>query len=596
MEEFPDVQHKLAAPKKLSAFEKERQAAALKQQRAEEENAAALREFEDSFANEGDREERDGGAPYGRDRGPPSGPRGRGYDGPRGRGAMPPMGPRSGPGSLGPLPPQRSGPGSLGPMHAPPQHAAARPPSAMPFGAEKPREERPRFSMRNAPPPGHFAPPDSYDSPSRPSYRRQAEPDAAVTIKTPLTIAEINTIHMVADYLLQMRDPMRALKAEALLMRIPAVRQDERMAFFYDSRSAAGLYYRWLLWASEDADDAVREAKRRARGPERIFNDVPIDWYPPNPLPFPDLKSLADAVTDIDYESSDEESSEDEGDARQYNRGPQGDNSGLESSEKQYLTPLKRARLVFLLARLPTSIARLRKGDVARVTNFAIRNAGAGAEEIVDTLLLNVAKPFCYSLAAKFEDHSDQDEEDVYEPDEDLSKLDSPAPATLNDPSTSNASKKQDDDGSNAKLIGIYIISDILSASSTAGVRNAWRYRQLFEAGFKAQKTFALLGRLEKELSWGRIKGEQWKRKVEVVFATWEGWSVFSGDVMEELKQQFFGERREEVARAETGDARESSAAAKEHVKVGDVGTTAPEGEREEEDIDGVPMSDSDED
>lgn len=581
MDNFPDVQQKLAAPKKLSAFEKERQAAALKQQRAEEENAAALREFEESFANDGGGSREEGGS-FGRDRGPPSGPRGYGYDGPRGRGGMPPMGPRSGPGSLGPLPPQRSGPGSLGPPNVGPPHAAAKPPM-MPFGAEKPREERPRFSMRNAPPPGQFAPPDSYGSSARPSYGREADSDTTVSVQTPLDIADINAIHMVADYLLQMRDPSRAVKAEALLMRIPAVRQDERMAFLYDSRSPAGLYYRWLLWAPEDANDAVREAKRRARGPERIFSDVPIDWLPPTPsLPFPDLKSLADAVTDIDYESSDEESDEGDGEARQYNRGPQGEKNGLESSEKRYLTPLKRARLVYLLARLPTSIAKLRKGDVARVTNFAITNAGFGAEEIVDTLLLNVAKPFCYSLAAKFEDHSDQDEEDVYEPDEDLGDLDTVAQVT---PTTEN---KKDDDWSNARLIGVYIISDILSASSTAGVRNAWRYRQLFEGGFKAQKTLAQLGKMEKELAWGRIKAEQWKRKIDVVLSTWEGWSVFGSEVMDELRRQFFGERKEEETRKEGS------------VEVKMMAESAPESGNEEaeetmDDIDGVPISDSDE-
>ena len=588
MEQFPDVQQKLAAPKKLSAFKKERQAAALKQQKAEEENAAALRAFEDSFADD-DGGEKEGGPSYGGgDRAPPSGPRGHGYDGPRGRQGMPPMGPRSGPGSLGPLPPQRSGPGSPPPTYSGPAPPHARPPT-MPFGAEKPREDRLRFSMRNAPPPGQFAPPDAYDSPSRPFYGREAESDALVTVKTPLSIAEINMIHMVADYLLQMRDPGRALKAEALLMRIPAVRQDERMAFLYDSRSPAGLYYRWLLWAPEDAEDAVREAKRSARGPVRIFVDMPIDWLPPYPhLPFPDLKSLAEAVTDIDYESSDEESDDDEGEGRQYNRGPQGDNNGLESNDKRYLTPLKRARLVYLLSRLPTSIARLRKGDVARVTNFAIKNAGLGAEEIVDLLLLNVAKPFCYSLAAKFEEHSDQDEEDVYEPDEDLGSLDSPAPAVS---SNDNQSKK-DDDGSNAKLIGIYIISDILSASSTAGVRNAWRYRQLFEGGFKALKTFAHLGKLEKESSWGRIKAEQWKRKMEVVLGTWEGWSVFSSDVMDELRTQFFGEKKEEDERGDRMEPGEANESDQRKVEADDEEGNEVEVEAKE-DIDGVPMSDS---
>lgn len=453
----------------------------------------------------------------------------------------------------------------------------------LPFGAERPREDRSR--MRNAPPPGQFAPPDSFNSLTRPSCGQDMnDSELIVSVKTPLSRAEINSIHMVADYLLQMRDPARALKAEALLMRIPAVQRDERMAFLYDSRSAAGLYYRWLLWSPEDADDAVREARRKDRGPERIFKDMPIDWLPPNPaLAFPDLKSLADAVTDIDYDTDEEESDEDERERREFNRGPQGDINALELDERQYLSPLQRARLVYLLARLPSSIARLRKGDVARLTSFAIKHAGSGAEEIVDTLLLNVAKPFCYSLAAKFEEDSEQHDEDVYEPNEDLSTHNSPAPAT-----TPADPVKKEDDGSNARLIGIYVISDILSASSIAGVRNAWRYRQFFENGFKATKTFALLGRLEKELAWGRIKSEQWKRKIEVVLGTWEGWSVFGPDVMEELRGQFLGERRQEAA---GGDA-EVEGAGDEKGGNGSGSHEVPAPTME--DIDGVPMNDSD--
>ena len=665
--EFPDVNHKLAAPKKLSAFEKERQAAQAKQQRAEAENAAALRAFEDSFADEDDDDPLSnltGG------RGPPFGPGGGGggYGGPERRYGMPPEGPRSGTGTLGPVPgppppslkrkraldqmreaqearreqeigdfedsksdsresPQPvlqdgdhdvdaprptvhltclppgissdevkmllkdhlnvhsvrflppAGPGSntkrstsaiatlasdvpaaqvdnvvsalkdryLGcgfylslsrhlssaAMH--PSTAATTTASSEPFGAEKTHDPQDRFSMRNAPPPMDqrgFAPPDSYDSPARPGYENSAQPDASVSVRPPLDIAATKAVHTVVDHLLLELDPERALETEAMLMALPEVQRDERFAFLYNSMSPAGVYYRFLLWAPEDPSDATREVKRRVRGPERIYGDVPIDWLPPySQVPFPDLKSLAEVVTDMDYESSDEES-DDEGRERKFNSGREGE-MGPETNDKKHLTPLQRARLTYLLSRLPTSNARLRKGDVARVTNFTINHAGQGAEEIVDTLLLNVEKPFSYSLAAKYEDSDeDQDEEDVYEPGENLANLDCPPPVAQKD-------GKRDDDPSTSKLIALYVISDILSASSTAGARNAWKFRQLFESGFKAQKTFEHLGKLDKELAWGRLKAEQWKRKVGVVFGIWEGWSVFSSEVHEELKRSF---------------------------------------------------------
>merc|ERR1712070_1216917 len=117
---------------------------------------------------------------------------------------------------------------------------------------------------------------------------------------------------------------------------------------------------------------------------------------------------------------------------------------------------------------------------------------------------------------------------------------------------------RRDDDSSNAKLIGLYLISDILSASSTAGARNAWKYRQLFESGFKSRKTFEHLGKLDRELAWGRMKAEQWKRKIGVIFGIWEGWSVFSSDVHKELKQSFFEPPMSEAEQAVEQAAKES--------------------------------------
>jgi U2-associated protein SR140 len=49
---IPDISSKLNAPKKVSIFEKQRQEAEAKRIREEAENRAALREFEDSFADE----------------------------------------------------------------------------------------------------------------------------------------------------------------------------------------------------------------------------------------------------------------------------------------------------------------------------------------------------------------------------------------------------------------------------------------------------------------------------------------------------------------------------------------------------------------
>ncbi|KAK4542545.1 hypothetical protein LTR36_006593 [Oleoguttula mirabilis] len=735
VKEFPDVSGKLAAPKKLSAFEKERQAAEAKRLRAEEENAAALRAFQDSFADEDDEfiTSVSGG------RAPPTGPRG---EGPAlggqsvARYGMAPSGPRSGPGSLGAaqpppgvnlkrkraldemrevhdarreqgmlgpeavrgdgrhtpqdsaqdleqgddaakptvqvssLPPETTakdveallggyvvvhavhflppaGPGSVGSrstsaivmLHAetktgqidtavsalkdkylgygfylsisrhlssaalhPSMAGTAAATSAEPFGAEKPKEQN-RSSLRNAPPPHEhrgFAPPESYDSPVRPAYGRHAQPEALVNVQAPLNIETIRAIHILAERLLCQSDPVYAIELEAYLMARPDVQKDERFYFLYDSRSPAGVYYRYLLWGPEQGD-SVAEQKRRAKGPERVYDDTIIDWLPPyEQVPFPDLTSLAQVVTDMDYVSSDEES-DDDGGERRFNDMREGEGT-FDAAERKHLSPVKRARLVHMLSRLPTTTARLRKGDIARVTNIAINHAGQGAEEIVDLLLLNVEKPFSYSLAAKYEeDDLDQDGEDDYEPGDSLPTLDTDSPQPQKH-------GKRDDDPSNAKIIALYIISDILSASSTAGARNAWKYRQLFESGFRTRKTFEHLGKLDRELAWGRLKAEQWKRKVGVVFSIWEGWSVFSSEVHEALKRSFFepplseAEKAAEREAAEREEKKKAVEMLSKYKRVGQAGSptgsaspapvASPAAVREPEgdDVDGAPM------
>lgn len=672
VQQFPDVKEKLAAPKKLSQFEKDRQVAEAKRRKEEEENAAALREFEDSFADDNDQDDMISRTMGGRGgRPPPSGP--RGGPGGFGGGGRFPM-PRSGPGSLpGPglgMPPslkrkreleeareaaearraelgydyaedyQEGMPSAAAQEESredntprPTVQLSSIPPgtseqeikallaglvkvhnvrlssstgqgkkvltaiatldsstsaaqidktvstlrdrymgcgfylsisrhlssaaqfqgvgasggsaSSEPFGAQRNRSSNPKQSLRNAPPPQDhrgFAPPEYYDQRGPPSRSASAQ----VEVHPPLDIATVRAIHTISGKILAQKDANRALEMEALLMTLPEVQKDERFAFLYDSKSPAGVYYRFCLWAP----DSIDEQKRNAKGPERVFKDLDMDWLPPQKeTPFLDLTSLAQAANHIDYDTSDDEA-DDDGDERKLNKGPGGE-PDVRMAEKSRLSPLQRARFTRLLSRLPTSIARLRQGDISRISNYVVNHAGGGAEEFVDLLLLNVEKPFSSTLAAKYDTDSGSDseqdprntnghtaaapeeEEDDYEPNDALPTL----PTSSNTAPTPTSSAE---DPSNPKLIALYTISDILSASSTAGARNAWKYRTLFETGLSHQKTFQNLGRLDKELGWGRLKSEQWKRKVGVVLGVWESWSVFSGGVLDGLKKDFY--------------------------------------------------------
>ena len=110
-----------------------------------------------------------------------------------------------------------------------------------------------------------------------------------------------------------------------------------------------------------------------------------VDLLPPHKeTPFLDLTSLAEATDHIDYDTSEDEA-DDEGDERKLNRGPGGEpDAGRAAAEKSCLSPLQRARFTRLLARMPTTIAKLRQGDITRVSNYVVNHAGGGAEEFVD--------------------------------------------------------------------------------------------------------------------------------------------------------------------------------------------------------------------
>jgi U2-associated protein SR140 len=119
-----------------------------------------------------------------------------------------------------------------------------------------------------------------------------------------------------------------------------------------------------------------------------------------------------------------------------------------------------------------------------------------------------VVRPLCYCGANK-EKRNGSSEDDEEGKNEDMEK------------------EKGKVDMTGASMVGLYVISDILSSSSTSGVRHAWRYRSLFEVALKNQKVFETLGRADKELGWGRLKAEKWKRSVQAVLSLWEGWCVF---------------------------------------------------------------------
>lgn len=379
---------------------------------------------------------------------------------------------------------------------------------SLPFGAESILTSS-GTSLSRAPPPGPhrggFAPPSSYG----PNVGRNG-PTTQVQVELPTDIRVLRQIHKTIEQLVKQGPAF-----EALLMSRSEVQMDEKWAWLFDARSPGGVYYRWKLWQI-----ITDPKKKNIDKPAMIFEGGPI-WLPPKQhLKFENVTRLDQFVTHPDYDSSDEEHSDGEYERRNFGGAPP-DGTNARSDEPNFLNPLKMAKLTHLLARLPTTNAKLRRGDVVRVTAFAIDHAAIGASEVVDMAIRNVFRPLAYTGA---------------NPNRELEK--SAARLAITD--TDNPTPSDELlDMSSAKLVGLYIISDILSSSATSGVRHAWRYRQLFENALRSRKVFEHLGRLDKDMKWGRLKAEKWKRSVGSFLHLWEGWCCFTQLNQEHFTQVF---------------------------------------------------------
>ncbi|KAK5072040.1 hypothetical protein LTS08_000862 [Lithohypha guttulata] len=345
--------------------------------------------------------------------------------------------------------------------------------NALPFGA---RPIPQHTSLSRAPPPNQrFAPPQFYTS----SVPYTRGPPTQVTVQSPSNLKQLKLIHKTLEALLTYGPEF-----EALLMSRSEIQRDERWAWLWDSSSVGGVYYRWRLW--EILTNATKRRHNRSQGQETLFEGQSV-WQPPEEsLRFEYATQLEEFVSDEDYNSSDEEDNDDGAGGSLVRRYNDHNVPALNAEEVNdgvgYLDPLAKAKLVHLLSRLPSTNTKLRRGDVARITAFAIEHAGAGGEEVAVLITRNILRPF---------------------------------------------SKPEGEDTTSASMVGLYVVSDILSSSANAGVRHAWRYRTLFEHALRQQKVFNKLGRAEKDYKWGKLKGEKWKRSVQNLLTLWEGWSVF---------------------------------------------------------------------
>ncbi|KAJ6787536.1 hypothetical protein PWT90_02791 [Aphanocladium album] len=425
-----------------------------------------------------------------------------------------------------------------------------------PFGA-KPVEQADAGSRNTQQQQGFhrgFAPPTSYG----PNYVAVNRANILhVPVRPPQDVRTIQLINMVIEGILE-----HGPEFEALLMSRPEVQREEKWAWLWDARSEGGIWLRWRLW--EVVTGAQPKAQRGKYVP--LFDGAHAWKSPEKPLPFEYTTKLEEFASDSEYNSSDEE---DVGDEDNNN------NRDDEEGGRSFLNPLEKAKLTHLLARLPTTMGKLRKGDVARITAFAIMHASRGVDEVVDMMVTNIEKPF--SLAsANPERERDREQE--------------------------RAAAGGGDEGldpSGASLIGLYVVNDVLSSSSTSGVRHAWRYRQLIEAALRGRATFAWLGSMAERQGWGRLRAEKWKRSVGLVLNLWEGWCVFPAESQALFARSFESPPSLKTEAEEEKEKQQQGGEAKDgRWKLVEAKSAEPEyvaGEpMEEADVEGEPIDDED--
>lgn len=414
--------------------------------------------------------------------------------------------------------------------------------NSLPFGA---RPIVQHTSLSRAPPPGQgpgrFAPPASYIS-STPYGPRSNAPPTQVAVQAPSDLKQLKLIHKTIEALLTYGPEF-----EALLMSRPQIQRDEQWAWLWNSRSIGGVYYRWRLWdILTNADARIRRQpvggyNSQPRG-DIIFEGQSV-WVPPETnLKFEYTTRLEELISDDDYNSSDEEEMDEGGGlARRYQDHQKisalSTDNTVDNDGIGYLNPLGKTKLVHLLNRLPESNAKLRKGDVARITGFAIEHAGAGADEVAALMTRNVIKPFCFNVKKHKDSENVSSDEGGHQGLGQKTRTNQDEGAS--EPTGDGQQQQQEKDTTATSLVGLYLISDILSCSASSGVRHAWRYRSLFENQLRLQNVFPILGRAERTYNWGKLKADKWHRSVQSVLSLWEGWCVFPSATHESFVDEF---------------------------------------------------------
>ncbi|KAF2803861.1 uncharacterized protein BDZ99DRAFT_467975 [Mytilinidion resinicola] len=420
-----------------------------------------------------------------------------------------------------------------------------------------------------------------YGQPNYQNARRGSQDFSQLEVKVtpPADLQQMRLIHKTVEGVLT-----HGVAFEALLMSLSDVQKQEKWAWIWDARSVGGIWYRYRLWELSRPRRSRRPSNSNARRGSNggliqlVFDEGPT-WVAPTDVPkFEFIAEISEFKDDPDYHESDLDSDDDEGGGRRsFNDGTGPPPEDHLQPKLAFLEPLAKAQLTWLLARLPSEMTKLRAGDVARVTDFAIKHSARGREEIVDMIILNVEKPFCFTSANTNPKPTIESAQRSIEPPTDTT--DNPSselgPAKQQQPvdasSPANLSTEPVDISS-AKLVALAVIYDLCVAGTDHSLGftiSSWRYPVDFASELTRRRVFAHLGRLDRDLGWGKMRARRWKIQIHNVLDLWKERGFFTPTTMQELADQFANPPL--TAREKEIEAREAAERARVQAKRGKV-------------------------
>jgi U2-associated protein SR140 len=386
------------------------------------------------------------------------------------------------------------------------------------------------------------------------------------------------------------------MEFEALLMDNPEVQQDERWAFLWNPRSVGGRWYRWRLY----------ELKNRKAGispPHKMFDNSATWRRSERKLRFEDCTSSSDMLGHPD-DDPDNENGWDEDEVEEDANGDMVTKKG----GREYLDPYRIGLLWMLIHELPETHANLIEGDVKSITDFALIHAEKGALEVVDALVSHIEILYNQTmdlfeqsknkvdtgqsnqLADKESNQLESQHQESHEKADSEAVNDSMPQETIHN-LTDDLPKPQDrkdrEDPSAPIIVAFNVIHDIVTQGKTAGVTRAVRYGEYFQNAFETRELFSKLGRLDRDLKWGRIRADRWKRQVIHFLDLWAEESAVPH--LNRLKDRFENPPLTEEEERLQEERKKEDEAKKRLVRI-----ILDNGEEIWEDIDGEPMDEDD--